>query len=642
MKKRFYILSISFLLLIVMQGKGQIIDSIEQQLKNTEISTEVRIDDLNLLSREYTYIKPIRSIETAKEALELATTAGYEKGRAYAYRNLAGAYSYYGSFYLTIDNLQKALEIFRKLDDAAGVASCSISMGHTYRRLHNRTLELQYHKEAYEIFERLGDMERIGVTAHNLGETYYNIGNLTESKLLTEKAIRINDSLQNLAVLSSCYKVMGNIFFKEQKTGNAEHYYKEVLRIAAILGKNSQKQATVEAMIRLAELYDIKGETSKRLDMLKNAAQFVSENKLSDYVEDVYFNLVEVYIRNNNREKALEMIRMFHDTRDTLNKVQLEDRNRLTMGFIQLFELEKKNTTLAEKNSEQENRIKQRNQVMTGILLFSLLLIVLLMLLVRNYRLLKKTNQKLQEQDKIITRQNKILAELNATKDKFFSVVSHDMKAPINSLWSFTRLLEDSLEEYDKEQLIGLVRQFRQHLESTSKMTENLLAWAKLQMKEMTTIPELVSVNEVAADVCKLYNEIAHTKNISIKNELPPVSQVWADKNQLHFILRNLVNNALKYSSAGGIIRISGEKNISDTLKIKVADNGKGMQETLLSKLFTGEPIHSVEGTAGEQGSGLGLKLCYEFAILNKGVLMAASKPNEGAVFSLVLPVHPD
>lgn len=632
-----------FLLLLVSEGKGQLIDSLEHRLKNTDITTESRIDNLNLLSREYTYIKPIRSIETAKEALELATTSGYDKGRAYAYRNLAGAYSYYGSFYLTIDNLQKALEIFRQLDDPAGVANCSISMGHTYRRLHNRALELQYHKEAFEIFENLGDAERIGVTAHNLGETYYNIGNLTESKKLTEKAIRINDSLQNLPVLSSCYKVMGNILFQEQATGKAEHYYREVLQLSERLGNNSQKQATVETMIRMAELYEKINAPAKKLDILNRAATFVNENKLNDYVEPVYFQLVELYIKNNDREKAQEMIRRFRATRDTLKKAQLEDRNRLTMGFIQLFDLEKKNTALAEKNKEQENRIRQRNQVVTGILLFALLLSVLLLLLIRNYRMLKKTNQRLREQDNIITRQNARLAELNATKDKFFSVVSHDMRAPINSLWSFTSLLENSLDHYDKEELLGLVRQFRKHLESTSKMTDNLMSWARLQMKEMNVSPELVSVNEVVNDVTRLYKEIALTKKIRLIATLPLFSMVWVDKNQLHFIIRNLVNNAVKYTPEGGIVQISGEIiNNNQAFKLKVADNGRGIQETVLHKLFSGEPVHSTQGTAGELGSGLGLKLCYEFAILNKGVLMVASKPGEGAVFSLQLPAQPD
>lgn len=637
---RFLLITL-FLTLVCGSGYTQPVDSLERGLARTGLSKPERVELLNLLARELTFVNPIRSIEVSKEALELSASTGNETGKAYAYRNLAGAYSYYGSFYLTIDNMQKALDIFERQHDSAGVANCNISLGHTYRRLRNRPNELQYNKAAYEIFLRLGIPERIGVTAHNLGETYYNIGDYDKSFHLTEKAIIINDSLHNLSVLSACYKVMGNIFMHRRDYEKAMNNFLQVLNISNELGTNSQKQATIEAMIQLAALYELQQQQDKKLQILNQAAGFVKENKLTDYVESVYIQLVEEYIKRNNREKALDIIRAFKTTRDTLTKMQLEDKNRLTLGFIQLFDLEKKNTRLAEENRRQDERILSRNRMVSGVGVFTLLLLLLLFLLIRNIRTLKKNNALLVKQDTIITQQNKKLAELNATKDKFFSVVSHDMKAPLNSLWSFANLLEEKMDSLQRDQILMLVRELRQHLESTTKMTDNLMTWAKIQMKEMATQPAKTGVNAIVNDVITLYQEIAQAKDIKLLQQIPVDATVWADKNQVNFIIRNLVNNAVKYTSRGGQITVSAEAGTNNNFIIRVADTGNGIQESIISKLFTAEPIHSMRGTAGEQGSGLGLKLCHEFTQLNKGSLLVASKSGQGTVFSLLLPAMP-
>lgn len=170
-------------------------------------------------------------------------------------------------------------------------------------------------------------------------------------------------------------------------------------------------------------------------------------------------------------------------------------------------------------------------------------------------------------------------------------------------------------------------------------MTDNLMPLAKLQMKEMKTSPANILVKDIVTDVLNLYQEIAQTKDIKIQQQVPEYATVWTDKNQVTFIIRNLVNNAVKYTSSGGQILITGEKGKENKFVINVADTGNGIQETIITKLFTAEPIQNMRGAAGEQGSGLGLKLCHELNQLNQGSLLVASKSGQGTVFSLVLPV---
>lgn len=631
-----YILTI-FLLISSIVSPAQVIDSLESMLRRPELKFRQKIDIKNELARELTFVDPLRSIQVAKEILEATSKEEYLKGKAYAYRNLAGGYSYYGSFYLTIENMQKARELFEELKDSAGMASCMISLGHTYRRLRNREKELENNLNAFLIFSRLNNAERIGVTALNLGETYYLIGEQEKSFSLTRRAIHINDSLHNLSVLSACYKVMGLLYLKGNQLSESEAYFRKALDVSARLGKNSQKLATIESMISLAKVFDLQGKHDNELEELIRAASFVSENRLQDYVQEVYLKLIDNYLERSNVVMAKKMIDAFKQTQDSVTKTQMEDRNRLTMGFIQLFEMEKKNTELATENKQQEIRIKSRNQVITISLMFFLVLLVMVFILVNNLKKLKKTNALLVEKDRIITLQNSKLEELNATKDKFFTVVSHDIKAPLNSLWSLTKLLEQNIETLPKQELMEMVKAARLHLEVTTKMTENLLTWAKLQMKEMSTIPGELEVNDLVNDVFSVFRDIASKKNIVLTSELNEGPRIWADRNQVDFIIRNLVNNAIKYTPAGGQIMVKGERS-GDNFKIKVIDTGKGINKELAQKLFTSTPVTSSIGTEGEQGTGLGLKLCYEFARLNKGNLLLVDRNGPGAELNLILP----
>ena len=200
---------------------SQDIESLERKLSIGGLTTIDSIETLNLISRGLTFINPTKALAYSNKALDLSIKADYSIGSAYAYRNLASIYSYNDSYFISMEYIQRALDIFILNNDSIGIANCYISLGHTYRRLQNRKEEIDYHQKSYAIFKRLNDKERIGVTSHNLGESYFNIGDLVKSRQLTAYAIKINDSLNNKPVLSSCYKVMGMIELSEKNLASA-------------------------------------------------------------------------------------------------------------------------------------------------------------------------------------------------------------------------------------------------------------------------------------------------------------------------------------------------------------------------------------------------------------------------------------
>lgn len=619
----------------------QPIDSMERVLRKNDMKVTDRIKLLNQLARDISFINPIKSVDFGQEALRLSQQENDMLGKAYAYRNLGSAYSNFGSFYLTMDNLQKARDLFTDMNDSAGIASCYISLGHIYRKLKNRPEELKNNRLAFEIFSRLGIPERIGVTAHNLGETYFYTGAYQLSLSLTQKAIVINDSIHNLAVLSSCYKVMGKIYAERGRLDSAEIFFGKVLEISEALGEKSQKIATIESMIGMANVYDRQGFHEKELKMIIRAVDFVRTNNLPDYVENVYTQLIREYLVRNMNEKALAIMAEFKTTKEQINAQQLLEKDKMTAGFIQLFEIEKKNNQLEKENQLQEARVKLRNRIVVIVSAFMLILVILLIMLFRNIRKLRSSYDKLLYQETVIRDQNKRLEELNANKDKFFSVVSHDIKAPLNSLWSFSNILTNQLDKLSRDQLSRLSQELNRQVETTTKMVDNLITWARLQMKNAEAVPEKISVAEVVYEVSGLYQDIALSKQIELSIDTCYDCNIWADKNHTAFIIRNLVNNAIKYTPKGGVVHIRAEKENTDRIKITVRDSGNGFDHTVLDKLFSAEPVQSRNGTAGEPGTGLGLRLCYEFARLNHTEITVENEAGKGALFTVFFPSHP-
>ena len=633
-----YSLSLLFLLGVFIKGTTQQIDSLQQVLKQPKLPDTVRINTNNIISRNLSFVNPIEALDYTQKAMELSLRIDYKRGIAESYRNLASIYSHYGSYYLTVFNIQKAIEGYKGLNDSIGLANCYISLGHMYRYLHNIPQEIAYHKLSYEIHSRLGNRERIGVTAHNLGESYFNNKELAKAKTLTQKAIAMNDSIHNIQVLSSCYKVMGKILMAENNPNEAEVYFKKILHIYDSLKDNSQKIATIEAFIELATIYRSSKNTVKEEYYLQEAAQFVSTYKLTNYTRQIYLDLIELYTQTNRKNKALEYTTKFRQVSDSLAKIEAQDKNQLVAGFTKLYEVEKQNSLLEIENKLKDERAKRKNAFLYFIGGFSVITIILLVLLVRNLNKIRISKEQLEQKNIIIESQNEKLEELNQTKDKFFGIVSHDLRAPLSAVSSFTDfMLSGELKNLPDEQMNELVAESKSLIDNARKLTDDLITWAQLQMKKEEAHPELLNALVVVTEVIAVSKESASKKNISITQNIHPALQLFADKNQFQFIIRNLINNAIKFTPAGGSITITGST-VGKTTSISVKDTGTGMSKEVTDSIFRAGKVKSKNGTAGETGTGLGLILVHEFVQLNNGEITVSSETDKGSTFTVTVP----
>jgi len=229
------------------------------------------------------------------------------------------------------------------------------------------------------------------------------------------------------------------------------------------------------------------------------------------------------------------------------------------------------------------------------------------------------------------------LKELNATKDKLFSIIGHDLQSPLSNIIGFSELIEKGYDNYSDEDIRRYNRIVYDISQSVSSLLENLLTWARSQRNQIKIIPRDVPLHMVAE---KCYNLLMHNfqqKEISFINDIPPESVVFADEEMLTIVVRNLISNALKFTHRKGCITVSS-KQVRGSVITAIKDSGTGISPETLKHLFQTSGSQPKAGTEGETGTGLGLIICRDFIEKNGGKIWVESEAGQGSVFSFSLP----
>lgn len=246
---------------------------------------------------------------------------------------------------------------------------------------------------------------------------------------------------------------------------------------------------------------------------------------------------------------------------------------------------------------------------------------------------LSDVNKELKSNILVIEEQSQQLEELNATKDKFFSVVAHDLKSPLNSLKSFSSLLIDYFDNLNKDEILTMSKQIRDSVDNTIKMADNLITWAMLQMEDSKFNEEIIKVKDITSNIFDVYQNVALKKGINISFSVDDSLTIIGDKNQIEFVIRNLVNNAIKFTNKKGHVSLTAKSLADGLVQISVSDSGVGISDEIKSKLFSISNKYNSKGTDGEKGTGLGLMMSNEFMKLNGGHIEIESSLGKGSTF---------
>jgi PAS domain S-box-containing protein len=233
-----------------------------------------------------------------------------------------------------------------------------------------------------------------------------------------------------------------------------------------------------------------------------------------------------------------------------------------------------------------------------------------------------------------------ILEKLNADKDRFISILGHDLKSPFNALLGLSELLTENIRKYDIDKIENLVNHINKSAQTTYNLLEDILLWARTQQGKIPFKPQILSFRNICMDILEILKPNTDAKNITINYNPADEINIFADIDMLQTVLRNLVSNAIKFTNKNGVINISAEEN-SGNVTISVSDNGIGIAPDNLTKLFDIAQVLTTTGTAEEKGTGLGLILCKEFVEKHGGKIWAESKYGKGSEFKFTMPICP-
>lgn len=252
---------------------------------------------------------------------------------------------------------------------------------------------------------------------------------------------------------------------------------------------------------------------------------------------------------------------------------------------------------------------------------------------------ISRKNKLLKAQTESLEQKNNQLHDLNSTKDKLFSIISHDLRSPFSAMLGFQDMLVnhyDEFEESERQNMLG-------HLHTTTNqvywLVENLLNWARIQSHTIQFIPAEFKLKEIVSEKMALFKNAASLKKITFNELIPEELTAFADINMIRTILHNLISNAVKFTGSEGEILIAAHRE-NQMIKISVKDTGTGMTSGQIESLFNLENTKSQQGTNGEMGSGLGLVLCKEFVEKNNGSISVESIPGQGSTFSFTIPAY--
>jgi signal transduction histidine kinase len=362
------------------------------------------------------------------------------------------------------------------------------------------------------------------------------------------------------------------------------------------------------------------------------------------YIQETYQLLSELYAKRGNYKKAFEFKSLQLAYNDSIYNQQ-QVRNILETQTRFETEAKEREIQLLKKDNEIKQLEFEKQRNFQNILTFiTILLAIAIAVTIYISRIIRKKNLLLAEKNRALEEANKKMAEtevnlreLNATKDKLFSIIAHDLKNPFNALLGFSDILERNYNFLSDEERIEYIGVINDSTQSLYKLLDNLLQWTRTQTGTITYIPENFKLLPLVKQEITNVNLNSEKKKISITVNIDENISVFADKNTTATIIRNLLSNAIKFTDLGGHIEIAARYK-DQMVETSVSDSGIGINDNDLDRIFMLDGSFTTKGTSNESGTGLGLLLCKEFVEKNNGKIWVESEKGKGSTFFFTLP----
>jgi signal transduction histidine kinase len=426
-------------------------------------------------------------------------------------------------------------------------------------------------------------------------------------------------SLILTGAIYSSYKTSAELY---SSFGWVERTYNIKITLESILSNLTTNESEVRGYIITSDekfiddfhptVKTIRDDIAKLKNLTKDSRQQQGISDLDALINErisLFLNSIELKNKGGNTDQVISKVSqgkiLMDKIRSRSEQIEQEEQELLTQR----------------KNISYENFQRTNNNILFSCALAFLTVILMVVVFKKDF----------DERSKI----EKMLLELDENKNKFFSIISHDLRGPIHGIAKLASFLKDE-KRTSREDALIMGDMIEKTAKKVGNLLEDLLSWAKMQMGRIDYRPEAFEIHELTEKCLSDLKHIADIKKISLKDKVDHAI-VFADRNMINTVIRNLVSNSIKFTNEGGEITVSSRPE-GKFSEICIEDNGVGMPEIVTENLFKIESVHSSKGTADEAGSGLGLLICKDLIEKNKGTIWVESTENKGSKFFFTIP----
>jgi signal transduction histidine kinase len=512
--------------------------------------------------------------------------------------------------------LNKGLKAALQTDDNSLTSNFYRNFGRLNELQGNITVAQQNYRKAADIIGGDMDEESYADNLIALGNFYINtLKDLPAGVGMIHSALVSAKKLGNAESQEEALLALSNAHERQRNFDSALLYFRQAIVVKDTINSKEREQETTRRQLKLD--FDIKERDYKN-------AQQLADVRLKQQEQEILLRNQELQL--SDKEKTLQRLTFLQ------KQAELESQKN-----FQASQLKEEHQKADYDRKIKDQQINVQNVQLNANRRLSVFLAILAVIILSGATLIYKSRQKTVKLNKLVSEQKLALEDLVKVKDKIFSIVSHDMRAPVNNLIAFSSLLAEG--EIGQEKLALYLEQIKSTLDHTSSMMENLLNWSASQMQGFTPVIEDVNICSVVEQVIQGLSYSFEKKKIVLNNTVREDAFVKGDRNMVELITRNLLSNAVKYSNPGGILAIFIEQR-NDKITLSVRDNGVGMSQEKADAINSSSvySVLSTAGTAKEKGTGLGLMLCKHFAAMMQGNIRVESEAGKGSTFNMILP----
>jgi len=548
------------------------------------------------------------------------------------FKIMGSSYSMMGTIFRVNGLYDRAIEYtvnsklnYEKADFSEGNAWAAYILGRIYSDLKLPQKALEYFQEALKIYTEQASMDGnqngVAICYEQIGLLHLESGNFKEALKYIDNTLKIYAANKSKYGLSNSHKNLGLIEYSMGNYELAERYLNEALKLQNEVG-DRLSLPTIYEYLGLCRIG--KGQIEAGFNNLQKGLNLAISNNQKKIQLNIYSKLTEAYLSINDLKNAF-----------ICQKKQIEIQDLILSGAANIkieqlqaiYEIDKKNGQIIEleKQNEINSLIIKQHRISQLLMIIGIFIAVLISISI--YWFYNKISHK-----------NLELKETNAAKDKFFAIIAHDLRGPTGSLAAFLEHINDTFNEHSPKELKEILLTLYKSAENVSVLLENLLIWAQSQLNKIEFRPTEFNLTDVLQTSIKGLKQIADNKQIDIRCELNDQIFVLADPNMVQTIVRNILSNAIKFTHRGGSVIIRTAAENTNRACISITDNGVGIEQSALSKIFDITNTYHTNGTEDEMSTGLGLILVKDFIQKNNGTVTIESKKGKGTIVSFTLP----